>query len=266
MKGLIFNIKRYSIHDGPGIRVTFFLKGCPLTCIWCHNPEGLSPHPSEITEKRKIGDREFVRRKISGSYYTVSELLEIAGREKIFMEQSGGGVTFSGGEPLMQPAFLSEALCAFRSEGYHTAVDTAGYCRKKDLESIIKHTDLFLFDLKHTDNNMHRHYTGAGNRLILENLEMLVQSGSRIHLRIPVIPGVNDNTETMTAMRDYIKSIAGSGMELICLLPYHRTGSSKYVKLGLEYRMEECKPPRKERMEEIREIFIETGIDVNIGG
>ncbi|NMC41693.1 MAG: hypothetical protein GYA43_11090 [Bacteroidales bacterium] len=113
---------------------------------------------------------------------------------------------------------------------------------------------------------MHRHYTGAGNRLILENLEMLVQSGSRIHLRIPVIPGVNDNTETMTAMRDYIKSIAGSGMEMICLLPYHRTGSSKYVKLGLEYRMEECKPPLKERLEEIREMFIETGIDVNIGG
>lgn len=266
MKGLIFNIKRYSIHDGPGIRVTFFLKGCPLSCIWCHNPEGIDPMPSEIYETRRIGGNEYVRKKNAGRYYNVEELIEIAAKEKIFMEQSGGGVTFSGGEPLMQPVFLREALIAFRSLDYHTAVDTSGYCRKGDIESIMEFTDLFLYDLKHPVDEKHRKYTGAGNRLILDNLEMLVQSGSKIHLRIPVIPGVNDDQDTLNAMCDYIKSIKSEGVEKISLLPFHRTGSAKYRKLGMEYRMEGYKTPGKERMDEIRELFAGTGIKVNTGG
>ena len=125
MKGLIFNVKRYSVHDGPGIRVTFFMKGCPLSCLWCHNPEGISPEPQTVVQTRKVGEKEFNSREMVGRYYSTSEILEILDRERIFMEQSGGGVTFSGGEPMMQHEFLLEALKACREHGYNTAVDTS---------------------------------------------------------------------------------------------------------------------------------------------
>ncbi|HBC80263.1 MAG TPA: glycyl-radical enzyme activating protein, partial [Bacteroidales bacterium] len=186
MQGLIFNVKRYSIHDGPGIRVTFFMKGCPLSCWWCHNPEGISPVSEDIVNLRRIGDNEFPQKETVGKYYSVKEILEILQKDRIFFQQSEGGVTFSGGEPMMQPDFLLETLKSCKAEGYHTAVDTSGYASLDNFHAIIPYTDLFLFDLKHLDAYRHIEYTGVSNISILDNLRMIVKSGKDIMVRIPV--------------------------------------------------------------------------------
>jgi pyruvate formate lyase activating enzyme len=155
MKGLIFSVKRYSIHDGPGIRVTFFMKGCPLSCMWCHNPEGISPFPEYVIRSDKVGEKEFRNREEAGKYYSVENILEILEKERVFINQSKGGVTFSGGEPMLQFKFLLEALKACKENDYHTAVDTSGYSSEENYKSIIPLTDLFLFDIKHLDEARH---------------------------------------------------------------------------------------------------------------
>ncbi len=266
MKGLFFNVKRYSIHDGPGIRVTFFMKGCNLSCRWCHNPEGISPLPETFEQVNRIGQKEFRFTEEAGKLYTVNDILEILEKERIFFLQSGGGVTFSGGEPMMQTEFLLEALKACKSNEYHTAVDTSGYSQPDNFKAVIPFTDLFLFDIKHLDDAEHNLYTGVSNSLILSNFTMLSESGKDIMVRIPVIPGINDDLKSLNDLKKFIMAHGSKNLKRISLLPYHKTGISKYKKFNIPNRMEGVVPPSRERMNELKKFFSETGINVRIGG
>jgi pyruvate formate lyase activating enzyme len=266
MEGLIFSVRRYSIHDGPGIRVTFFMKGCPLSCWWCHNPEGISPVLEQIEVIEKVGDKEFFRKENAGRYYSVGEVLSILERERQFIQQSGGGVTFSGGEPMMQPEFLAEALRECKAAGYHTAVDTSGQSLASNIESVMPYTDLYLFDLKHIDSMVHEKYTGVPNTLILSNLRLIAAAGKDLMIRIPVIPGINDDAETLEKVRSFLTENIGSSIKKVSLLPYHKTGSSKYKRLNMPDRMAGTEPPSAEKMKELKEFFSATGLKVKIGG
>ncbi len=266
MKGLIFSIKRYSIHDGPGIRVTFFFKGCPLSCCWCHNPEGINPLPENIDMIDKVGEKEYLRTESAGRYYSAGEITDILEKDRIFITKSDGGVTFSGGEPLLQPEFLIEALKRCKEKGFHTAVDTSGFSPAKNYMKIIPFTDLFLFDLKHLDETEHIKYTGASNSLIINNFNLIIESGINIMVRIPVIPGLNDSPESMDKLKKFLSGSKRPNLIRVSLLPYHKTGSSKYKRLNLPARMENVVPPSGERMAELKEFFGGTGINVRIGG
>ena len=266
MKGLIFNFKRYAIHDGPGIRVTFFMKGCPLSCWWCHNPEGISPDIETVDQIEKVGEREFVKTEEAGRWYTVNDVLEILEKEKIFFDESKGGVTFSGGEPLMQPDFLLETLKACKDKGYHTAVDTSGFSSPENYLKIIPWTDLFLFDIKHMDDQMHFKYTGVSNVLIINNLRLILESGKDLFIRIPVIPGFNDDLDNLMALKQFLKDSDCENLKRISLLPYHKVGKAKYSRFKIPYRMNGTEPPTRERMNELKEFFAETGIKTKIGG
>jgi pyruvate formate lyase activating enzyme len=266
MKGLIFSIKRYCVHDGPGIRVTVFLKGCPLSCLWCHNPEGILPEQESIVSNCRIGDKEFCKNEQAGRYYSVDEIIAILRRERVFMDHSGGGVTFSGGEPMLQFDFLYEAVKACKQEGYHTAVDTSGYAPQEYIKSLIPYTDLFLFDIKHLDNEKHLEATGVSNDLILENYRLLLQSGAKVFLRIPLISGFNDDPAYIERLIQYIISTKTDSLKMINLLPFHTTGSAKYGKLNLPYRMEGVFPPSKQQVETIRNRMMATGTSVKTGG
>jgi pyruvate formate lyase activating enzyme len=266
MKGLIFSIKRYAIHDGPGIRVTFFMKGCPLNCWWCHNPEGISPEVCSVERTDRVGEREFKSMEVVGKEYTPEELLAIAEKERVFMEQSGGGVTFSGGEPTLQFAFLLETLQLMKRLGINTAVDTSGQVSSERLKQLIPYTDTFLFDLKHLDPEEHKKYTGVDNSLILKNLDMLIDEGAHIMIRVPVIPGVSDNAGYMNRLSEFIVARKGTGIKEINLLPYHKTGTSKYRRFKMENRMEGRDQVPVSVMKEFKEIISSTGIKVKIGG
>jgi pyruvate formate lyase activating enzyme len=266
MKGLIFSVRRYSIHDGPGIRVTFFMKGCPLSCLWCHNPEGISSLPETVIQTKKVGEHEFRNIEEVGKFYSVGNLIEILDKERVFINQSKGGVTFSGGEPMMQMEFLLEALKACKASGYHTAVDTSGYTSVENYNSIIPFTDLFLFDIKHMDENSHIEFTGVSNTMILDNYLFLLKSGKDIMVRIPVIPGFNDATEHLSELRQFLLTTRTKSLKKINLLPYHKTGSSKYRRFNLRNRMEKVEPPSKDKILKLKEFFSETGIKVKIGG
>ncbi|MCU0456950.1 MAG: glycyl-radical enzyme activating protein [Bacteroidales bacterium] len=266
MKGLIFSIKRYSVHDGPGIRVTFFMKGCPLSCWWCHNPEGISPSQETVEKVQKAGGKEFRTLENVGRYITPADVLAVLEKEKIFIAESGGGVTFSGGEPLTQPEFLIEALKRCKAGGYHTAVDTSGYSDTVTLGKIIPFTDLFLFDLKHLVSEQHLKYTGVSNELPVGNLHFIIESGKEVWLRIPVIPGINDDHGHLEMLKDFISGVGNGRLKKINLLPYHRIGTSKYKRFGLPYRMQNTASPTPARMKELKAYFEETGIKVKIGG
>jgi len=266
MTGLIFSVKRYSIHDGPGIRVTFFMKGCPLRCIWCHNPEGISALPEKYLRTNRVGGINFSREEEVGKFYTVKDITDILDKEKVFINQSGGGVTFSGGEPLLQADFLPEALKACKAKGYHTAVDTAGYSSGENFKTIIPYTDIFLFDLKHLDDARHIELTGVSNKLILENYMMLLKNAKEMIVRIPVIPGSNDSSGHLERMKKFIYESKTAALKKINLLPYHKIGSSKYKRFGRDWKMEGIVPPSMEEMSLMKELFGETGVKVKIGG
>jgi pyruvate formate lyase activating enzyme len=266
MKGLIFSVKRYSIHDGPGIRVTFFMKGCPLSCLWCHNPEGISPFPETVIQTNRIGVREFSKKEEVGKYYNTDTILEILEKEKVFINQSKGGVTFSGGEPMLQFEFLLEALKACKNNGYHTAVDTSGYSSLQNYNSIIPYTDLFLFDIKHLDDAKHIESAGVSNIGILDNYRLLLKSGKELMVRIPVIPGINDDPVHIEKLREFLTTTKTDSLTRINLLPFHKIGSSKYKRFNIPYRMNGVEPPSKEKMQMMKEFFMKTGIKVKIGG
>ena len=266
MTGVIFSVKRYSIHDGPGIRVTFFMKGCPLGCIWCHNPEGISPLREKIIRTNRVGGKDFCREEEVGKFYTVTDITDILDQEKVFINRSGGGITFSGGEPLLQSDFLLEALKACKTKGYHTVVDTAGYASCDNYKAIIPYTDIFLFDLKHLDDDRHYELTGVSNKLILENYMMLLNNAKEMIVRIPVIPGINNSSGHMGRMKKYIEGSKTAGLKKINLLPYHKIGSSKYKRFGRDWKMEGIEPPSKAEMSLLKELFSETGVKVKIGG
>lgn len=266
MKGLIFSVKKYSVHDGPGIRITFFMKGCPLRCLWCHNPEGISPVIQKVKQTGKVGDKEFSRFEEVGKFYSSEDIIAVLERDRVFMNQSNGGVTFSGGEPMLQSEFLSECLMICKTRGYHTTIDTSGYSSVDNFRSLIPFTDLFLFDLKHLDREKHLGLTGVSNELILSNYLLILQEAKEVIVRIPVIPGCNDDNEHLERLRSFITQTANEKLTKICLLPFHKTGSSKYIKFEIPYNMGIAEQPSPERMKELKEFFLKTGIKVKIGG
>lgn len=242
------------------------MKGCPLNCKWCHNPEGISPLPETVIRTNKVGEREFHTNEEVGKLYSVEDILEILEKERVFILQSKGGVTFSGGEPIMQVEFLLEALKACKTNGYHTAVDTSGYSSVENYKSIIPYTDLFLFDIKHLDEARHIGSTGVSNIGILDNYSYLLENAGEIMVRIPVIPGFNDDADHMANMKQFLLTSGTKSLRKINLLPFHKTGSSKNKKFNIPYNMGSIDPPSKETMQALKEFFLETGVKVKIGG
>ncbi|GLH73940.1 glycyl-radical enzyme activating protein [Geothrix limicola] len=287
-KGRIFNIQRYSLQDGPGLRTTVFLKGCPLDCAWCHNPESQSLARELITQENRCiacgscfslcgpGEDPSSRpeacveicptgaRQLLGRDVDVDELMDEVLRDQPFFDESGGGVTLSGGEPLLQPVFVKDMLAALRRRSVHTALDTCGLGRLEDLLEAAALADLVLFDLKHMDDVKHREWTGAGNAAILANLESLGQVHGQIWIRVPVIPGVNDDVENLEATARFVAGIPG--VRRLDLLPYHSTGAAKFRRIGRQYLLDHVQPPTAERMVGLADLFRAHGIPATIGG
>jgi len=256
-KGVVFDIKRYATHDGPGIRTTVFLSGCPLRCRWCHNPEGLSSGTVD-RDGQGGGERGGVRR------VTAQTVMDEVRRDIVFYDQSGGGVTFSGGEPFSQPAFLSELLDACREQDIHATVDTCGYMERAVLASMADRIDLFLYDIKLMRDSLHHQYTGVSNAPILDNYRLLAERNRPTVVRFPVIPGITDTPENIEAVIVFLLD-AGECRD-VSLLPYHKTAAAKYERLGLENLMRGVETPGTEEMAEIRRLFEERGFRVKIGG
>jgi len=229
---MVFDIKRYALHDGPGIRTTVFFKGCPLHCWWCHNPEGILGIPEEVIKNK---GEEKPGKEVIGREMTVEEVMKEVEKEVIFYDESNGGVTFSGGEPLMQIDFLKEMINACRQNDIHTAVDTSGYVPFERIEAILPEVDLFLYDLKVMDNKLHEKYTGSDNHLIIENLKQLDKKAVETVIRFPIIPGITDTKMNIHQVRDFLKDL--KNIKKIDLLPYHRFAEKKYLKLNLKYKM-----------------------------
>lgn len=290
--GILFNIQRFSIHDGPGIRTTVFLKGCPLRCFWCHNPEGLriKPEIQYFTERciycgecvmvcpegaHKIaGDQHIYDRSLCkvcgkcaevccsgalqkvGEVYTVEQVVTEALRDRSFYASSGGGVTLSGGEPLLQRPFTRAVLERCRAEGVHTAVETTAFFPYEDLEELLPITDLVMMDLKHLDSEKHRAATGVPNERILANARRLAESGKPLLFRTPVIPTVNDTPEEIGAIARFVEELNGvrpAGAEPINyeLLPFHRLAGDKYRSLDLDYKANPLTAPSKDHLAQL---------------
>ena len=329
MRGLIFNIQKYSVQDGPGIRTTVFLKGCPLACAWCHNPEGISPKRELLVVEtlclgcgqcrracpgesgvsgeprpasagaqcsaeagQGIGDGQWSMadgkgalparnegcvlcgacvaacpaeaRRMVGEEMSVEQVMAAVGQDRVFYDDSSGGVTFSGGEPLAQFEFLRAALTACRAQGLHTAVDTCGLAPTGHQLAIAPLTDLFLYDLKLMDEARHRQYTGAPNGLILRNLQALGRAHGCIWVRVPLVPGINDQPADLEAIAGFTAGIPG--VRQVNLLPFHRTGLQKFARLGQTSPAAEIRPPTPEAVAEAAELFRAHGLAVRAGG
>jgi pyruvate formate lyase activating enzyme len=299
MTGTVFRIARYAVHDGPGIRTTVFLKGCPLRCWWCHSPESQSPGPELIVRAERClqcgtclpacphdaiepegdlfaTDRDMCEacgtcvracpsgaREMAGTGFTVDQLMAEIEKDVVFFDESGGGVTFSGGEPLMQPDFLDEMLRRCQAVRIHTAVDTCGLADSEALLRISPNTDLFLFDLKLIDEGRHREVTGASNQQILENLRMLAALRGNIRIRFPLIPGITDYPENVRALGRLASSL---GLTRVDVLPYHRAGIAKYVRLDSEYKLPDTQPPSSAEVADVVAMLEEHGLRVQVGG
>ena len=262
---MIFDIKRFAVHDGPGIRTTVFFKGCPLQCWWCHNPEGIRKDEEEVVSVHKMEGRDYPVKETVGRWMGVAEVMAEIIKERVFMEESGGGVTFSGGEPLWQVDFLEDLLLACKKEGFHTAVDTTGYTSRKNLMKILALTDIFLYDVKHMDDRRHLAYTGVSNGRILENLTFLASQNKKIMIRLPVLPTMNDDEENIGRTLRFLKSLTPSIVE-VDLLPYHAMAAHKYEKFGMEYKMSGIPEPGADDLERLKKKFKKAGFKVKIGG
>jgi pyruvate formate lyase activating enzyme len=263
--GIIFDIKRFSVNDGPGIRTTVFFKGCPLTCWWCHNPEGRSCDIESVAVVRKLDGKEFMKRDAVGKRVTVEEVLRELEKETVFHETSGGGVTFSGGEPLFQPDFLASLASECRSRNIHTCLDTSGYCDPKLFRSFIPMFDLFLFDIKILDRQKHIQYMGCPNDNILENLLQLDRSGCNYIVRVPLIPGVNDDRESIGSLRDYLQQL-DYRLKEIHFLPYHAMAKQKLKNLGMEDKMVNAGHVNESELHKLVTEFEQAGYKVRTGG
>lgn len=299
--GFIFDIKRYSINDGPGIRVTVFFKGCNLQCAWCHNPESISNKVQKLYSENRcircgacvencslnacslseagiITDSNICRicgrcaevcpttaTEISGRMETTGNILKEIEKETIFFDQSEGGVTFSGGEPLLQPKFLFELLNECGKREIHRAVDTAGMVKTELILEAAALTDLFLFDFKMFDPVLHKKWTGVENGLIKENLIALAESGADINIRIPLIEGINDDEYNILESARFIASLKGEKKK-INILPYHNIAQQKYKKLGKEFNNDDMAEPGKDNLETIITQFSTFGLNARIGG
>lgn len=254
MNGVIFDIKRFAIHDGPGIRTTAFFQGCPLRCPWCHNPESIGP----VRDCSTHGARDRART------IQADELIAQLERDRVFYEESGGGITLSGGEPLMQPEFLLRILKNAAGIGLKTAVDTSGQAPAETVQSILPFTDLFLYDLKLMDSLEHEKWTGVPNNRILRNLDLVCGSGKPVWIRIPLIAGITDTEQNMNQIADHIHHL--SGVEQIHILPYHRGGEHKRRQHNTHRSGTELNAPETERLQEVHQQLEQTGIPVFTGG
>jgi len=298
MTGIVFNIQRYTIHDGPGIRTEIFMKGCPLRCKWCSNPESFKPIREVAVYRDKcigldecgfckkgcpkvkegalvykdgfisavdrdicIGCMKCAARcpadalKSWGDVMSVDDIMEPILADRSFYEKSGGGVTFSGGEPMMQPEFLKAALEECRRQGIHTCVESALLCKRETLDMILPLCDFFITDIKAMDDEVHKKYTGQSNKVILENIKYVASKNIPLIIRIPVIPGVNDNDENMDATADFILNELNNRPVQIQLLRFKKLGEEKYKTIGLEYRMTDTNVER-EAFEEVIKGFV----------
>lgn len=298
---LIFDIKRYAINDGPGIRVVIFFKGCNLHCAWCHNPESISAKVEKMYAPAKcikcgtciaacpekaismkpdgvITNSDLCKVcgkcadvcptkaiEMSGRVMTVPEIMDIIEKEQIFFDQSGGGVTFSGGEPLIHSKMLIELLDECRKRKIHTAVDTAGNVNTETILEVAKRTDLFLYDLKMMDSNLHKKWVNSSNERILQNLKAISLAGAHIIIRIPLIGGVNDSIQNIEETAKFIFELAGETKE-VNLLPYHNIAQNKYMKLGKSEDFEKLLEPDKSVIAESILKFNEYGIKATVGG
>ncbi len=303
MTGRVFDIQRFSIHDGPGIRTTVFLKGCPLSCRWCCNPESQSADPDitwfgekcsacgtcvEACKRDAVvvdgaGRRRVERARcdlcgdcvslcpgealtIVGRSMTVDDVLREVASDAIFYSRSGGGLTLSGGEPLAQPTFAAELLRRYKSDyvGLHTTVETCGEAPWEDVVPVAPHVDLFLYDIKHMDTAAHRRHTGTGNERILENAARLAEGGASIVVRVPLVPGVNDGEANLRQTAEFARSVLH--VDRIDLLPYHRLGEPKYSRLGRCYPFAGVGPASDLSVASARRTLEACGMRVNVGG
>jgi pyruvate formate lyase activating enzyme len=296
--GIVFDIKHFAVHDGPGIRTTVFLKGCPLRCLWCHSPESQSPRPEVAyypnlciscgacveacpNGAQTLGTPKILRELCTGvgrcaeecyagatimygEEATVEDVLEEVDKDRLLYETSGGGVTLSGGEPTMQPGFAATLLGALKEHGYHTALDTSGHTERSVFENVLANADLVLYDLKHMDSFIHEEITGVPNRLILANLESVAASGKTLVVRVPVIPGYNDSPGNFKAMAGFLGGL--KGVESVELLPYHNLGAPKYLALGREYPLEGLRSPEPGELSELGRLLEAEGLRVVIEG
>ncbi len=255
-KGRIFNIQRFSIHDGPGIRTIVFLKGCRLRCRWCCNPESQS---YEI-ERIRIAGKE----KTAGRDVTVGEVLSEIEKDRVYYSRSGGGgVTLSGGECLCQPDFSEALLRVCKERGISTAIETAGFAPTETVRRILPYVDTVLMDIKHMNGEKHKEFTTGDNSLILENARIIAKEAKKLIIRTPVIPTFNDTENEIRDIALFAKEIGASELHL---LPYHRIGSDKYAGLGRNYTMSHIEVPTKEKMSSLLEVAKSVGISVQIGG
>lgn len=294
LRGRVFNIQRYSLHDGPGIRTVIFLKGCPLRCLWCCNPESIEKGPhitfnpdkclgdgrcvevcpagardkegyhvekctfcGQCVEVCPTGALEFVGREMS-----IGEVLEEVEKDRLFYESSGGGVTLSGGEVLVQRVFAVELLGKLKSRLLHTAIETAGFAPWEHVEELVDGCDLILYDLKLMNSEMHKKYTGVSNEIILDNARKIAKKRKELIFRVPLIGGVNMDSENVMALAQFVVE---TGTREVHLLPYHRLGESKYSKLGMDYTFEGF-TPEKEQVEDIKNTLESYGLKVMVGG
>jgi len=265
MTGIIFDIKRYAVHDGPGIRTTVFFKGCPLNCWWCHNPESISPEIQKYTRTVTFDGIELDVEDTVGREITAEALWDEISKDFAFYEESGGGVTFSGGEPFMQPAFLKEIAEICHERGVHVTIDTSGQTSKANLEALLPYTDLFLYDLKLMDDKRHKEFTGVSNVKILENLVFLKDRKKEVIIRFPVIPGYNDDEENIRSTMDFMAGINGSIKE-VHLLPYHNIADGKYQRFHIHSKLKKMKTLPEEALYPLKERFEDSGYAVKIGG
>jgi pyruvate formate lyase activating enzyme len=301
VKGRVFDIRRYSIHDGPGIRTAVFLKGCSLRCLWCHNPESVVPGPelmhwpsrcsrcyaclsvcpveaiAKDAEGAIIIDRAkcdlcgkcaeaclYDAMQVVGREMGVEEVLGELERDKIFYDQSGGGVTLTGGDPLVQAGFAEAILDGCRSQGIHTALDTAGYSKNGVLDRIAAKADLILFDLKCMDDARHREFTGVSNTPIIDNLKRLAAGRTEVWVRIPLVAGLNDDDKNIRLTITLLKSL--KRIRRVGILPYHSGGLEKASRIGRETHFRKFEPPAEERIAAIAAAFREAGFEVRRGG
>ena len=298
MAGTTFNILRYTVDDGPGLRSTVFLKGCPLKCPWCANPESQHPYPEvsfrpamcigcgrcamscpeqaiKIVEGKALIDRDKCRRCMTcvdaclntamvrmGDEKTVDDVWKVVRRDRDYYEESGGGVTASGGEPLAQADFVVEIFSKLHEEGIHTCLDTTGFASKETLDKVLPLTDLVLFDLKHMDSKKHEEVVGVPTEPIHENLRRIVDAGVEVTIRIPYIPGFNDDDENMKATAEFVKEVAPNSK--VNILPYHEYGRNKYESVGMEYAMPPTEKPSEEQLAHSKEFFTQLGLECEV--
>ncbi|HEY46955.1 MAG: hypothetical protein AMJ88_02820 [Anaerolineae bacterium SM23_ 63] len=297
--GLVSKIQRYSIKDGPGIRTTVFLKGCPMQCEWCCNPELINPHP-EILKDQKVcvhcgecfsncpedaifeeADEYVINRTLctvcgvcvevcpAGAYQligrsmSVNELVLELVKDRVFYEVSGGGVTFSGGEPSLQYRFVRRVAQELKGDQIHIALDTCGNVPWENLQELLDVIDLVLYDIKFADNDKHTRYTGTSNEVLKQNAKKLSAAGVPLIIRLPLLPGINDSMEEIKEMVTFIEGL--DTVKQVDILPYHKLGIGKYIMLGKEYRLGTLEPPDRKHLEKLRDLIQAQGFTVTTG-